>query len=163
MPSQKSPRRVSKKAVSPAHLAKRRSLKPRKPRPAPYTGDALLIAQFAEALGQAPRKRTPAVRRSLTESLKRAAPMDDLIGIMPGARVAPARLPQSTSDEVATVAPCIAAHRRQRFTRKVSGAASWCFAFAVTAGIVSAAAYGFVSYAPGTSVAPITTASAAQF
>lgn len=163
MPSQKSPRRITRKAVSPAGLSKRRNLKQRKTSTTLASSDALLIAQFAEALGHAPRKRRPAARRSLIEALNEAAHQGNIINIMPGARVpAPTTPSVPRNEDKETIAPCIAAHRRRRLHRNVSGAASWCVALVVTAGIISAAAFGIVSYAP-ISLAPITTASAAQF
>lgn len=164
MPSQKSPRRITRKAVSPAGLGKRRNLKQRKPSTAAASSDALLIAQFAEALGHMPRKRRPTPRRSLTEALNEAAHQGNVIDIMPGAHISTSTTPSIPGHEGSEpIAPCVAAHRRRRLHRSVSGAASWCITLVVTAGIISAAAFGIVSHAPISSAAPITTASAAQF
>jgi hypothetical protein len=165
MQSPKSPRRITKTAVRQARSAKRRTVKARVSRPAaqPST-DALLIAQFAEALGQSPRKMPRTKRRSLAEALQQTSRSDDVLAIMPGARVAQPAVSVATSvSALAAAPPCLAAVRRRRLNGKVSGAASWCVAFLVTAGIVSAAAYGFVSQAPFRSIEAITTASAAQF
>ncbi len=101
-------------------------------------------------------------RRSLAEALQQTSRSDDILAIMPGARVA-ASVGINGGREVAAAPPCLAAVHQRRLNGKVSGAASWCVAFLVTAGIVSAAAYGFVSQAPFRSIEAITTASAAQF
>lgn len=172
MPSLKTPRRVSKTALRAPRATKRRSAKrPWVSKPSETIADVLLVAQFAEALGQTvgkTRKPAHAGRRSLAEALQGSAkqPATDIVGLMPGVRIyerasaglaaGPDALPVAPP-----VAPCFAAVQRRRRNTRIAGAASWCLAFAVTAGIVSAAAYGFVSQAPVPQ--PITTASAAQF
>ena len=165
MQSPKSPRRITKTAVRQARSTKRRTVKARVSRPAAQpSSDALLIAQFAEALGQSPRKVPRTKRRSLAEALQQTSRSDDVLAIMPGARVArPVSVATEGASALAAAPPCLAAAHRRRLNSKVSGAASWCVTFLVTAGIVSAAAYGFVSQAPFRSIEAITTASAAQF
>lgn len=166
MQSPKSPRRITKTAVRQARSTKRRTVKARVSRPAAQpSSDALLIAQFAEALGQSPRKMPRTKRRSLAEALQQTSRSDDVLAIMPGARVAQPAVSVATegASALAAAPPCLAAAHRRRLNGKVSGAASWCVAFLVTAGIVSAAAYGFVSQAPFRSIEAITTASASQF
>jgi hypothetical protein len=166
MQSPKSPRRITKTAVRPSRSTKRRTVKARVSRQAAQPSlDALLIAQFAEALGQSPRKAPRAKRRSLAEALQQqTSHSGDVLAIMPGARISqPAVSITANGSSEYAAAPCVAAVRRRRLNGKVSGAASWCVAFLVTAGIVSAAAYGFVSQAPLRSIEAITTASAAQF
>ncbi|MDO9382429.1 MAG: hypothetical protein Q7T86_06150 [Hyphomicrobiaceae bacterium] len=130
------------------------------------SADALLIAQFAEALGQSPAKPARTKRRSLAEALQQTARSnDDVLAIMPGARIAQPKVTAAASalSAPANPAPCLAAARRRHLNGRIIGAASWCVAVLVTAGIVSAAAYGFVSQAPLRSIEAITTASAAQF
>lgn len=166
MQNPKKPRRVTKTAVRPSRSTKRRTIKAQASRAAAQPSlDALLIAQFAEALGQSPRKVPRTKRRSLAEALQQqTSHSGDVLAIMPGARIAQQAVAVAANgtSELAAV-PCLAAVRRRRLNSKVSGAASWCVAFLVTAGIVSAAAYGFVSQAPLRSIEAITTASAAQF
>lgn len=159
MPAPKTSRRIVKRASSGAPRAvDRRTAKRRAAVQTAASADSLLVAAFAEALGErvaAKPKRTS--RRSLSQALDQAAP-GDVIGVMPGVRIA------ASDAYLDTERP------RQRVTLSGNGyrdaflrtASSWAIALVVSAGIVSAAAYGIASRAPARTIQTIAAASAAQ-
>lgn len=130
------------------------------------SGDALLVARFAEALGAVPRRGRAAKRRSLAQALDlTVAPAGpgSIIDVMPGARLGAIRPSHDGAGDAAwPEAPCLGLHRRNRTRRRLVGAGSWCAALAVTAAIVGTAAAGLLAHAPHARQT-IATASAAQF
>lgn len=142
-----------KRVPAPAAVAKRKSVrKPRTSGTPAQTGDALLVALFAQALGETPRRSASGKRRSLAQALDAtrtpALPVN-AIDAMPGARLGATPASRDFGAQAARPAPpCVDTHRRNRMRAHLIGAGSWCLAMAVTALIVGTAAASLLAHAP---------------
>lgn len=165
MPAVKNSHRVVKRKPSqlPARSAKRRNAKRRAPAQNDPAPNALLISAFAEALGQiSPAKPKRSSRRSLSQAIAQASSTGDVIGVMPGVRIQE-REPRGNIESPSSEPQAFALKRKRASDGMIRGAASWCVTLIVTAGIVSAAAYGVASQAPAKTIQAIAAASASQF
>jgi hypothetical protein len=150
MPTASKSRRVSSRNITPGITSAKSRKKLRKASAKPRSRDvidALLVAQFADALGQMPQRRRRTSGRTLADALYSAIPPEDIIDVMPGARVALA-IEMRGLDNVLPAPPCVAVHRRHRFQSRLKHAGSHCVAAVVSAGIIAATAFGIISFAP---------------
>jgi hypothetical protein len=170
MPVQATRRRVTtSKPPSTAPVRKRRQAA-RKPKATLANTDAnaglLFVAQFAEALGQKPVRKSPRKGVSLSRALLDAAGSTpdghDAIGAMLGVRLpaTPARRATVPTGADDPVPPCEAVHSRNRWRRLLRSAGGWSVALAVSALIVAIAGAGLTARAPAGSA--LATASVAQ-
>lgn len=135
---------ASTRAAGRASSSRRASKKLRPSRAKEAAADALLIAQFAEALGQAPAARKRRKGGSLLQALETVNSGPDFLSAMPGVRVQDMQQTYDARGDVVP-APCVAVHRRHRLWAGLAKVGSYCFAVLVSAGIIGVTAFALES------------------